>query len=124
MSRRSGFFIAILLGLATGLLYGWVINPVKYVDASPDSLREDYKVDYVLMAAEAFHADGNLDLAARRLALLGDQPPAQIASRAQLAARREGFPAGDQEMLDALVAALRVFTPVPATVNPGPRGTP
>ncbi len=74
MSRWIRFFLVIAIGAAGGLFYGWVINPVKYVDTTPDTLRIDYKSDYVLMVAESYGADGDLALAARRLALLGDTP--------------------------------------------------
>ncbi|HSL45503.1 MAG TPA: hypothetical protein VK897_18860, partial [Anaerolineales bacterium] len=67
MARRIGFIIAILIGLAGGLYYGWVVNPVNYVDTTIDTLRPDYQTDYVLMVAEAYHANLDLDLAARRL---------------------------------------------------------
>ena len=48
-SRWILFIFAILVGAGLGLLYGWVINPVDYVDTTPDTLRIDYKTDYVLM---------------------------------------------------------------------------
>ena len=57
--------------LLPGLFYGWVVNPVEYVDIAPESLRVDYKTDYVLMVAEAYQVDHDLGLAVRRLALPG-----------------------------------------------------
>ena len=32
--------MAVLLGAAAGLFYGWVVNPVEYVDIAPESLRD------------------------------------------------------------------------------------
>jgi hypothetical protein len=49
MIRWLTFLLAIAIGAAAGLYYGWVINPIRYIDAAPDSLRSDYKADYVLM---------------------------------------------------------------------------
>ena len=72
------FLLVIALGAALGMLYGWVINPVKYVDTAPDSLRQDYKTDYVLMIAEAYQVEKDMNLAVRRLALLGSDPPETI----------------------------------------------
>jgi hypothetical protein len=74
------FFLIIGLGVAGGLYYGWFINPVVYYNTTPELLREDYKADYVLMVAEAYRADGDLNLAAQRLAFLGNKPPADIAT--------------------------------------------
>jgi hypothetical protein len=52
MSRWIKFLIAIGLGVAIGLFYSWTINPVQVVDSTPDTLRLDYRSDYVLMVAE------------------------------------------------------------------------
>ncbi len=57
MSRWTKFLIAVILGAAAGLFYGWVVNPVEYVDIAPESLRVDYKTDYVLMVAESYQVD-------------------------------------------------------------------
>ncbi len=67
------FLLAIFIGLLAGIYYGWVANPVRYVDTSPDALRYDYKADYVLMVAEIYQQEDNISLAAHRLALLGDE---------------------------------------------------
>jgi hypothetical protein len=78
MSRWTKFLITVILGGAAGLFYGWRVNPVEYVDITPDSLRVDYKTDFVLMVAESYQVDHNLGLAVRRLALLGNASPTDI----------------------------------------------
>jgi hypothetical protein len=114
MSRRLvGFLIMIGLGLGLGLLYGWVINPVQYKDTTPDTLRADFKTDYVLMVAEVYRAKPDLSRAASSLAVLGSQAPAQLASQAALDARRGGYSKADLDALDALSKAFQVWTPVP-----------
>ena len=45
--------LVLLLGIALGLLVGWVLVPIQYVDTTPDTLRGDYRADYVLMVAES-----------------------------------------------------------------------
>ena len=82
MSRWILFFITIALGFGAGLYYGWRIDPVEYVDTEPDSLRADYQADYVLMVAEAYQGDGDLELARTRLKALASQPPAEIVAAA------------------------------------------
>jgi hypothetical protein len=122
MARRIGFIIAILIGLAAGLYYGWVVNPVNYVDTTIDTLRPDYQTDYVLMVAEAYHASGDLDLAARRLAQFGDEEPVLIARQAHLLARQYGYSAADLVLLDEMALAFQTWTPQPAystTLTPG-----
>ena len=101
------FIIMIALGLTAGLIYGWIINPVKVVNASPALLRADYKADYVLMIAAIYHSDQNRQQAVQRLGALGSQPPARIAADAVLTARQLGYAAHDLELMDALAKALQ-----------------
>jgi len=118
MSRWIKFFIVIALGLSAGLIYGWVISPVEYTNTTPDTLRADYRSDYVLMVAEVFHADQNVEQAARRLGMLGSEPPARIASQALDYARQANFPASDLALLQSLTAALQTWQPASGGVSP------
>jgi hypothetical protein len=111
MSRRFWFFVMILFGLALGLLYGWVLNPVKYVDTSPDSLRSDYKADYILMVAEAYRAEGDPALAARRLAFLGATPPLEMVQQAVVYGGAAKYPPSDVDLLIRLAQALQSWDP-------------
>ena len=78
MSRWIQTLLALTLGLAFGLFYGWKIAPVEYIDLAPNTLHAKYRAEYTLMAAEAYQNDADLNLAARRLALLGSAHPAEI----------------------------------------------
>jgi len=111
MTRWIGFLIAISLGIAAGLFYGWVINPVEYVDTTPDSLRIDFKSDYVLMVAEIFQVEGDVELAARRLAFLGDDPPLEIAQQVITYASQAGYSETDREILLTLRDSLQTWNP-------------
>ncbi len=118
VGRWVRFFLAILVGTAVGLFYGWVINPVRYVDTTPDTLRIDYKSDYVLMVAEAYSAEGDLALAARRLALLGATHPAEITRQALLFAESQGYTDADVALMRNLYQALQAWNPPPETRTP------
>ena len=109
MSRWVGFSIAILIGVGLGLLYGWVIKPVDYVDTSPDTLRIDYKTDYILMVAEAFEGDGDLHLAVRRIAVLGGTSPVEMIYEAILFAEKAGYADADLATMQTLLSALQTF---------------
>jgi len=113
MARWIRFIIAILFGLALGLAYGWFISPVRYVDTSPDTLRIDYKTDYVLMVAEAYTAEGDLTAAQARLRLLGDQAPAQLVANAiQYAATiQPPYAEADLALMQALANDLKPDDP-------------
>ena len=60
----------LVMGVASGLAYGWLIDPVEYVDTSPDSLRIDYQTDIVLMVSDVYSHDRDLEGAINRLSLL------------------------------------------------------
>ncbi len=64
--------LLLVLGVGLGLLYAWVISPVKYVDTTPDSLRADFKDRFRSSIAAAYAATGNLDRARARLEQFGD----------------------------------------------------
>jgi hypothetical protein len=111
-TRRWVFFIlSIAIGFGIGILYGWVISPVQYVDTSPDTLRADFRTDYVLMVAEVFQSERDVDLAARRLAMLGSQPPAEIAAEAAAFAQQNDYNPIDTALIEALAAALQSAQP-------------
>lgn len=46
--------IGLAIGLALGLLYAWVINPVRYTDAAAVHLREDLREDYARMVIDSY----------------------------------------------------------------------
>ncbi len=112
------FLAGLILGTALGLLYGWVIRPVEYVDTTPDSLRADYRADYVLMVAEAYLGDGDLTLAQMRLAALGPQPPADLVIEAIQYGIDHDFPRADLETLNRLATALRTLAPTAEIRSP------
>lgn len=105
MARWIGFLLAVALGAAAGLYYGWVLNPATYVETTPESLRADYKADYVLMAAEIYAADGDLAAAQTRLAFLGGTP-IELVQDALAVGLRAGYTDFDLQQLRALAAAL------------------
>lgn len=117
MSRWIRFLIALLIGAALGMLYGWVINPVKYVDTTPDTLKIDYKSDYVLMVAESFHANNNLPLAVRRLALLGDEPPAELVHQT-IVSSEPYYADADLTLMRDLYQAVQTWNPALETPLP------
>lgn len=114
MARWIGFLLSILLGLAAGLYYGWVVSPVEYVDTTPDTLRADYKTDYVLMVAEIYQADGNEENALQALALLGTQPPVEIVQDALEYAAQAQYGPSDLDLLRALRDGLQNWNPAGA----------
>lgn len=115
MPRWVPILITAILGITLGLIYGWAINPVQYSDITPAALRIDYRTDYVLMVAEANQADQNSELAARRLALLGSEPPAIIVDQAYIYAQQSAYSVDDLSIIQELGVAMQAWD-----VNSGP----
>jgi hypothetical protein len=111
MSRWMKFLMAVLLGAFAGLFYGWVVNPVEYVDIAPESLRMDYKTDYVLMIAEAYQVDNDLGITVRRLALLGSSAPTDIVANALNYALQHDYAPQDLSLFQSLGEALLTWNP-------------
>lgn len=55
------------LGLALGLAYSWLVDPVELTDTHPGLLRSDHRYDWVHLTAFSYAADGDLERALTRL---------------------------------------------------------
>jgi hypothetical protein len=108
--RRIFILLALVAGAAAGIAYGWYIDPVDYVDLTPDSLGADFKADYVLMTAEAYQVEQDPGLAARRLAIFGSKSPSSIADDGLAYARANGFSDSDTAIMQELVTALQAWS--------------
>ena len=111
------------LGIGIGLIYGWILNPVTFVDTTPASLRVDYRTDYVLMVAEGFHADQNADLAVHRLAILGGVTPAVLSAQAIQDGKQLNYSANDIALLQDLTRAMQAYQPVPTPIGTVPESS-
>jgi hypothetical protein len=105
------FFVALLIGIALGLVYGWVLAPVQYTDVTPNALRADYRADYVLMVAEAHQNEQAPETAARRLAILGSESPAEIVASTLNYATNNGFTQNEILLLQDLLTAMQTYQP-------------
>ena len=81
------------------------------MDIAPESLRVDYKSDYVLMVAEAYQVEADLGLAVRRLALLGSAAPTDMVANALSYALQHDYSARDLSLLQSLGEALLTWNP-------------
>jgi hypothetical protein len=119
--RRSEllpFAISFIIALAAGLLYTWQIDPVEYVDTAPETLRSDFKSDYLALIAAAYASTGNLARAQARLELFSD--PDMATTLAALAQQRlaEGRPESEARAIAVLASALGE-QPTPFVRTPG-----
>jgi hypothetical protein len=115
---RTGIGIAV--GLALGVAIGWWLWPVTYTNTSPAALREDYRDDYVLMAATAYEVREDLEQARSRLERLNPEEPA--APVIDLAKRLIEADGSQEEIarLTGLARALGMTDPVLTPYLEGP----
>lgn len=78
MITRKSFavIVALIAGIALGVLYAWVIQPVQLVDADISQLREDLRVDYLRMVIGSYAADSDAEVAIQRYESLGENKDA------------------------------------------------
>ncbi|MBN1304022.1 MAG: hypothetical protein JXA13_06265 [Anaerolineales bacterium] len=114
MPKWSFFLIAFIVGLTAGLVYGWVINPVEFIDTTPETLREDYRTDYILMVAEAYQGEQDIQQAAQRLAIFGSQAPSRIVTTAYQQAQQYQYTEADLQLIQELASDLENWTAAPA----------
>jgi hypothetical protein len=110
--------IGFLAGAGLGLLYAWVLMPVRYVDTTPSTLRADFKDQMRSSIAASYVATGNLERARARLALLGDPDTVQALSAQAQRMVALGDPYGSVEQVVQLAADLETQ---PQAVRPSTR---
>jgi hypothetical protein len=112
MHMRRALIVIIFglaVGLGIGLAVGWSL-PVSTVKTPPSALSADWQSDWVLMTAQAYSLDGDLEQARQRIALLGDGDlGARVAQRGEQAIA-EGLPPSYVGALARLAAALGART--------------
>ncbi|NJC95874.1 MAG: hypothetical protein C3F07_12175 [Anaerolineales bacterium] len=105
--------LALLAGLGIGLVYAWMISPLRVIDSEPAALRADFKDQFRSAIAASYAATGNLPRAQARLSLLDDNPVEALNAQAQRTIASGQFAQADQ--LAALAFALENGTNLPAT---------
>ena len=109
--------LALILGLALGLGYAWVIAPVQVIDSAPEALRADFKDQYRAVIAASYAANGNLTRAQSRLALLGDADIFQSLS-AQAQQLLAAGQTRESQQVAGLASALQGLAPTVAPSTP------
>ena len=108
--------LALILGIALGLGYAWMIAPVQVIDSAPEALRADFKDQYRAVIAASYAASGNLTRAQSRLALLGDADIYQALS-AQAQQLLAAGQTRESQQVAQLASALQGLAPtaIPST---------
>ncbi|HXF86436.1 MAG TPA: hypothetical protein VNK49_13715 [Anaerolineales bacterium] len=102
--------LALLAGLGLGLVYSWLISPVRVYDSEPAALRADFKDQYRTVIAAAYAATGNLPRAQARLSLLKDPNPIEALNAQAQRTLASGGSLTQADQLAALALALQTGT--------------
>ncbi len=112
--------LALLAGFGLGLVYSWIISPLRVTNADPVALRADFKDTYRAAIAASYAATGNLPSAQARLSLLKDANSVEAlnAQAQRMMANGDSLQQADQ--IAALALALdgnsdNIPTSIPAT---------
>jgi hypothetical protein len=90
-----------------GIYLGWIRTPSNINNTSLSSLRADYKTDYILMTAEIYNADKNLNQAITSISKVGDEQALRYVQQAIINAEQLGFSQQDLKLLANLSSALQ-----------------
>ena len=112
MSRWIRFFFSILIGIGLGLAYGWILNPPDDQSSTPETLRIDYKTDFVLMVAESYQSNSDIQLASHRLSLISITQPYQQIEEALNFANKVGYNEKDISSIQILLNAFEAQIPL------------
>jgi hypothetical protein len=107
-SRRIFFFVlAIILGIAAGLVFGWQVMPPKAPSNAPmDRLRVDYETDLILMTAEYFQGYPDTLLVLDQLAKISPEDPLTLIGNSLSYARQIGYPQSDLLLIEYLLTYI------------------
>ncbi len=114
MSRRIPlllFLVGLAVGLALGLVYSWLVDPVRLYNTTPPLLRTDYRHEWIRLAALGYVADGDMERALARLKGLREEDVHQALAAMIEAYAASGQPASTMRPLVALAHRLGVRTP-------------
>ena len=125
--RRGPWYLltGLILGVAFGLGYAWLVSPVAYEDTPPIALRADYKDQYRTLIALAYASNGDLGRAKARLSLLGPDEPGPLVANQALRAAAEDRPPSEVQALALLAEVLGAPVEIVApTASPAPTAAP
>ena len=101
--------VALVVGFVIGLTWGWGVQPVEWVDASPELLNRNYQRDYLRMTIDSFLTNSDTALAVQRWQNLGTEASGLL--------QEIGTTPGAQNKttIDAFALLVSASTPVVAT---------
>jgi hypothetical protein len=59
-------------GIAVGLYFGWIVDPVQWGNMAPNALAQPFQEEYMRMAIDSFVVNKNCTIALERYKSLGE----------------------------------------------------
>jgi protocatechuate 3,4-dioxygenase beta subunit len=120
--NRGAWYLltGVIIGLVLGLILShWVVT-VRYANTDPSTLRDKDRQAYRILVAQAYLADGDINRALSRLALLKDKNPSDL-----IVAQAQNLLAsgGSQSQARALALLAAAVNDPSLSVTPLPQAT-
>lgn len=112
--------LGLLVGLAGGLFYAWLLNPIVYINAKPAQMSDDYQEEYLFLVSQSYAYTGDWETADQRLAALEARNLPQRVALQFERYLREGKPAESVRNLANLTRMMGGENPALALFNPTP----
>jgi len=109
--------LALIIGIGAGLVYSWMISPLRVMNASPAALRADFKAGFRSAIAAAYAATGNLPRAQARLSVLNDANPVDALNAQAQRMMADGETIQQADEVANLAAALQNGPDAAPTIN-------
>ncbi len=107
----ANLLVGLLVGVLAALYFAWRVMPLQIVDNQPRSLAPAFREDFVLLVAETFAIEQDVERARTRLAsLAGAEGPAEVVQQTEKM-MVTGAASNDLKFMVRLAAALGVATP-------------
>lgn len=101
----------LLVGVLAALYFAWRVMPLQIVDNQPRSLAPSFREDFVLLVAETFAIEQDVERARTRLASLAGAKGAAVVAQQTEKMMVTGAGINDLKFMAQLAAALGVATP-------------
>lgn len=126
--RNRDVQIGAAVGLVVGLLLGWFvlgwwIAPVRWVDAGPGDLHEDWQRHWVAMAVDSYLVSGNSQVAEDRLKGIDRARLGRLFGQVEAEFEQQGAgrqARGARQLADLLGVSIVSTTPRPASATVAP----
>ena len=73
----TNLIVGLVIGIGLALFYAWVLIPVEIDNSTPGALESQFRDDYILLIAETYSVDQDLDVANARLDTLQLSKPTE-----------------------------------------------